>query len=171
MSTSQKEAVVAAVEEILGDSFVSGTTIVKETITSDQLSQLREQILTGILGGTIAYSGDRSDAKAVGRYVNGMIDNHFRKAKELNGGMKYAVKNVTGSRGSRDPQLTALRKLAKGYAAGSPELIRVQQAIVAREAQLLQERNAAKAENKRSETLKKIDVSVLPAELSSLITN
>lgn len=171
MSTSQKAAVVAAVEEILGDSFVSGTTIVKEVITSDQLSSLREQILTGILGGSIAYNGDRSDAKAVSRYVNGMIDNHFRKAKELNGGMKYAVKTVTGSRGSRDPQLTALRKLAKGYAAGSPEFVRIQSAIAAREAQLLQERNAAKAESKRNETLSKIDLAVLPAELSSLITN
>jgi len=171
MSTSQKEAVVAAVEEILGDNFESGVTPVKETITSDQLGQLREQILTGILGGSIAYNGDRSDSKAVSRYVNGMIDNHFRKAKELNGGMKYTVKNTSGSRGSRDPQLTALRKLAKGYAVGSAELARIQSAIASREAQLVQERNAAKAQSKRSETLKKIDASVLPAELSSLITN
>lgn len=171
MSTSQKEAVVEAVEAILGDSFVSGSTIVKETITADQLSQLREHILTGILGGSIAFSGDRSDAKAVGRYVNGMIDNHFRKAKELNGGMKYAVKNTSGSRGSRDPQLTALRKLAKSYTMGSPEFVRIQSAISAREAQLLQERNAAKAQHKRTETLSKIDMAVLPAELSSLITN
>lgn len=171
MSTSQKAAVVAAVEEILGDSFISGSTIVKETITSDQLSQLRESILTGILSGDIAYNGDNSDAKAVSRYVNGMIDNHFRKAKELNGGMKYAVKHTSGSRGSRDPQLTALRKLAKGYTAGSAEFVRIQSAITARELQLTHERNAAKAENKRAETLSKIDVSVLPAELSSLITN
>lgn len=171
MSTSQKAAVVAGVQEILGDSFISGQTRVKEEINQTQLGELREKILSGILGGDIAYNGDRSDAKAVGRYVNGMIDNHFRKAKELNGGLKYAAQHASGSRGSRDPQLTALRKLAKGYSTGSVEYVRIQSAITAREAQLVQERASAKAESKRAETLSKIDMAVLPAELSSLITN
>ena len=135
------------------------------------MADLRETIATGIGSGAIAFSGDTADMKGVRRYVNGMIDNHFRKAKELNGGSKYAAKNTSGARGSRDPQLSALRKLAKSYKPGSAELTRIQGAIAAREAQLTQERNSAKAEQKRATTLKNIDTSVLSPELLGLLNS
>lgn len=171
MSTSQKEAVVSAVAKILGKSFISGSTNVKEIITPEQLTQLRETILKGIQAGTIAYNKDASDEKAVRRYVNGMIDNHFRKAKELNGGTKYAVQTSGSGRGARDPQLSALRKLAKNYESGSAEQQKVLTAINSRETQLAAERQAAAAARKRESTLKNIDTSVLSPELVNLLNN
>ncbi len=170
MSTSQKEAVVTAVATILGKSFIQGSTNVKETITADQLTSLREVIFAGIISGEIAFNKDTSDEKAVRRYVNGMIDNHFRKAKELNGGATYSVKTSGTGRGARDPQLSALRKLSKNYDSGSPEFNKVQSAIAARESQLTADKQAALAEKKRTATLKNIDASSLPPELQSLIS-
>ncbi len=171
MSTSQKEAVVTAVAKILGKSFVAGSTNVKEIITAEQLSQLRETILKGIQSGNIAYNKDASDEKAVRRYVNGMIDNHFRKAKELNGGQKYSVQTNGSGRGARDPQLSALRKLSKNYENDSLEQQKVLTAINGRETQLAAERQQAAALRKRDATLKNIDTSVLSPELVDLLNN
>lgn len=169
MSVSQKEAVVSAVGKILGKSFVVGSTNVKETISGEQLTQLRDTIFTGIQAGDIAYNKDIDDEKTVRRYVNGMIDNHFRKAKELNGGAAYAAKTSNGSRGIRDPQLAALRKLSKNYESGSQEQSKVLSAINSRESQLTQERLQNQASKKREAQLKNIDVIGLPPELADIL--
>jgi hypothetical protein len=167
MSTSQKDAVVNAVTKILGKSFIKGSTNAKETLTEDQLTELRETIFKGVKAGDIAYNKDLSDDKAVRRYVNGMIDNHLRKAKELNGGTKYVVKNA-GSH-SRDPQISALKKLAKNYSDGSAEQTKVLSAISNRESQLSAERQQAVATKKRESAMKNIDTSILPPELQAAL--
>ncbi len=167
MSTSQKEAVVNAVSKILGKSFVKGSTNVKETLTEDQLTELRETIFKGVKSGDITYNKDLADDKAVRRYVNGMIDNHLRKAKELNGGTKYIVKNA-GSH-SRDPQISALKKLAKNYESGSAEQAKVLSAISNRESQLSAERQQAATAKKRETAMKNIDTTVLPPELQAAL--
>jgi hypothetical protein len=41
----------------------------------------------------VEYKKPTADATVVRRYVNGMVDNHLRKAKELNGGTKYTIQN------------------------------------------------------------------------------
>ncbi len=165
----QKDAVVNLVTEILGANFTPGQTVVKDAITQEQLTELRERVLQGITGGTIAFNGDASDLQAVRRYVNGMIQNHFRKAKELNGGGKYQPANP-GS-GRRDPQLSNLKKLLKQYESnGDQEKAgKVLAAIEARNTELEALRKASAADRRRSKAAEGIDTSVLPAELSGIV--
>ena len=164
---SQKTAVVNAVAAVLGSSFEPFETQVKSTLTNEQLEEVRSTVFSGIVGGEIQYNGDTSDEKTLRRYVNGMIDNHFRKAKELNGGNKYAPANP--GRGRRDPQLTSLKKLIKNYSEGTDEFTKVMSAIQLRETQLLEERKASAVARKRSEVLNNIDTSVLPEDLQATL--
>lgn len=169
MSIGQKEAVVNAVQTVLGDAFVSGSTNVKSILNESQLAEIRDIVFSGIKNGTVTFNKDTSDEKALRRYVNGMIDNHFRKSKELNGGSKYSASSTGTGRGSRDAQLTALKKLAKSYAEGSAEQSKVLSAISIREQQLSEERAANAVAKKTARSMKNIDTSVLPAELQNLI--
>lgn len=165
----QKQAVVDAVQQVLGSNFVPGETVVKSVISADELSQVRDLLFNGIQNGTVSYNGDSSDDKALSRYVNGMIQNHFRKAKELNGGSKYTPANP-GS-GRRDEQLTNLKKLLKTYSEGSDEYNKVLTAISNREAELQAERKAATEAKKQQKIVDSIDTSVLPTELAGLVEN
>ncbi len=160
---SQKQAVVNAVVDILGGSFTAGQTNVKSALTTEQLSAVRETVFTGILNGDILFNKETGDHKILHRYVNGMIDNHFRKAKELNGGAKYLPTNP--GKGRRDPQLSALRKLVKQYSEGTAEFVRVSSAISTREVELTEERKVTAAARKRENVLNSIDTSVLPEDL------
>ena len=169
MSTpvSQKTAVVNAVAGILGSSFVLGQTNAKEALSSEQLNEVRETLFNGILNGTVLFNGNTGDQKVLSRYVSGMIDNHFRKAKELNGGVKYSPSNPGKSR--RDPQLSALKKLINSYSEGSEEFERVSGAIQSRESELIEERKSVTASKKRENVLSSIDTSVLPEDLQETL--
>lgn len=161
----QKQAVVNAVAEVLGSSFVSGTTVARDLLTAEQLSSVRESVFSGIMAGSVAFSKPLADSAAVRRYVNGMIDNHLRKASELNGSTKYVA---SGSpRGSRDPQLSTLRKLLKTYEEGSEQYAEVLSAISAREATLASEKAAARSAKRAGN----VDISSLPAELQAMFSS
>lgn len=95
---SQKQAVISAVANELGSSFVSGQTNVRELLTDAQIDSIRSTVLEGVLSGSVTFGKDLTDVKAVKRYINGMIDNHIRKARELNGGNKYVATNSRGPR-------------------------------------------------------------------------
>lgn len=165
----QKEAVVNAVESVLGSNFTSGETVVKNVINKDQLTQVRQQVFDGIKKGNIAYNGDTTNDKELRRYVNGMIQNHFRKAKELNGGNKYVPATTGTSR--RDPQLSNLKKLLKTYEEGSYEHHKILDAIATREAELAEEKKAAAEQRKQQKIIDSIDTSALPEELSNVVEN
>ena len=167
MSTQigQKQAVVNAVAEVLGSTFVSGSTVAREILTSEQLSSIRETVFSGVMSGSVAFGKSLSDEKLVRRYINGMIDNHLRKASELNGSTKYVASSA--ARGSRDPQLATLRKLLKTFEEGSEQYSQVLTAIESREAALTSEKAAARSA-KRSAN---IDISTLPAELQSMFAS
>lgn len=169
MSTpvSQKNAVVNAVSGVLGGSFTSGQTVAKELLTAEQLEEVRTTVFNGILNGDIQFNGDTSDSKTLRRYVNGMIDNHFRKAKELNGGVKYTPANP--GKGRRDPQLSALKQLIKKYDEGTDEFTRVMSAIQVREGELVEERKANTISRKQDALLSGIDTSVLPEDLQQTL--
>lgn len=165
----QKQAVVNAVSSVLGANFQKGSTVVRDVISTSELESVRSQVLDGIQNGTIAYTGDSSDDKKLRRYVNGMIQNHFRKAKELNGGSKYAPSNP-GS-GRRDAQLSNLKKLLKQYDENSPEFQKVTEAIATREAEISEEKKAAAAARKQEKLASSIDTSLLPPELAEAVEN
>ena len=130
----QKKAVIKSITNILGADLLK-TTNAKSVITAIQLKKVRSEILNGILNKEIDYSGDTSDKKKLTRYVNGMIDDHFRKAKELNGGNNYLPKE---SRKIQDKQLDSLKSLYGKMPEGSAGQKKIEAAIMERE-QLLQE--------------------------------
>ena len=164
MSTNQKQAVVNAVTEVLGSDFVVGETLVKDVITADQKATVKASIVEGILDGSIGYSKDNTDAAAVSKYVSGLINNHFRKARELNGGSVYRPTN-TGP--VRDSQLRELNKLLNSgqFEIDSEQYSSIQSSISTRTAELTAAKSAKSAASAKS----KIDMSVLPSHITDLI--
>ena len=157
---TQKTAVVNAVKQILGSSY-DPTRSVSELLTSDQKKTVVDQVTQGIIDGDVAYNKDTGNANAVRTYVSGMVSNHIRKAKELNGGTTYSAQ--AKGRGSRDPKLSALRKLLDTYTPGSTEHQEIQEAITERRAEL----RASLPQRTESKKLN-VDISDLPEDLQEL---
>jgi hypothetical protein len=162
MTTKQVSAVVNAVTEVLGDDFAPGTTVVSEIITDEQKEQVREIVFNGIMDGSVTFKGSTDDADAVRRYVNGMVDNHFRKSKALNGSKSYAPSS-TGSK--RDPQLKELGKLLKTFEPGTENYLKVQGHMEQRSAQLQAERGARAT----SAVRESINKDILPEHLAHMV--
>lgn len=162
---SQKQAVVNEVKSILGSSFNSNLPA-KSQLTSDQLSTIKSNITDGIMNGVITFNKDTSDAKEVTRYVSGMISNHFRKSKELNGGNSYMPQSA--GRGSRDSQISELNKLLKTFKEGSEEHSQVVLAISSRKAELASIKATALKEKRKQKELASIDTNALPTHLQNL---
>lgn len=153
--TSQVGAVVNAVTEVLGDSFVPGTTVVSEAITEDQKQAVRDIVIQGIVNGTVECKKDTSNEREFLRYVNGMINNHFMKSKKLNGGTTYKPK----TKGTpRDATLKELTKYLKTQTPGSTEYQNTVAAIQQRKTEL-------------SQVAGGIDTSVAPQEVQNLVNN
>lgn len=164
MTIKQKDAVVNAVVEILGDDFTPFNTVVSEVITADQKRAVREIVFNGILDGGVAYTKDISDESAVKKYVSGLVNNHFRKAKDLNGGSSYAP---TGTGATRDSQLRELNKLLSTYETGSEQYASIQGAVATRQAEL----SAAKAAQTTAKQAAKVDMSVIPNHILELLNS
>lgn len=162
----QKQAVINAVAEAMGTAFLPNSTVVKDTITADQLHAVREAVLEGIIDGKVTYSKALGDVAALRRYVNGMVDNHFRKAPELNGNTTYAA-STEGSPRGRSSQLGALKKLSETFKPGTEQYTAVQNAIAQVETSI----EEAKKDVERKKNTKNIDLSVLPPELQELATS
>lgn len=163
MAKKQKEAVVEAIISVLGDSFQPNSTIVKDVITSEQKSEIRDIIFNGILSGEIGYNKDLTNESEVRKYTNGLIDNHIRRAKELNGGTVYKPSRE-GTK--RDAQLKELNKLLNSgrFQEGSEEYIAISSHIQTRKSQIAAERaNGAPAAP--------VDVDMLPANLRGLVVS
>lgn len=160
----QKEAVVAAVTTVLGEGFTLGTTIVKDAVSKDQKTEIRAIVLGGILDGTVGFGGNLEDEKVVSRYVNSMIDNHFRKAKELNGGSPYRPAS-TGTR--RDDQLRELNKLLRKFPEGTDEYGQILEHIEVRNGQL----DEIRAQKRSAASIGTINADVLPQHLRNLVDN
>jgi len=162
MSTKQVQAVINAVTAVLGDQFIPNSTSVLSSITKEQKEEIREAVLNGVFSGEVVYNGSTVDAAAVKRYVNGMVDNHLRKSKILNGGSTY---KPSGKGSKRDPQLRELSKLLKTFEPGSDNYANVQTSISTRNSQLLAEKNQKSVANVRAS----IDTSVLPDNLAAML--
>ena len=165
MSITQKEAVVNQVKSILGSNF-DESIAAKDQLTDDQLKTIKANITAGIVNGTIDFKKETTDEKEISRYVSGMVSNHLRKAKELNGGGTY-VPQSTG-RGSRDPQISELNKLLKTYDENSNEYSQIMTAIEERKNELVAERASAAKERRKAKELDSIDMDALPEGLKDL---
>ena len=164
-TVSQKQSVVDAVTKVLGSSF-SSTTPARDQLSDDQLSQVKAFVTAAIISGGVEYSKDITDEKEVSKYVSGMVSNHLRKAKELNGGSTYAPQST--GRGSRDAQISELNKLLKTYSEGSAEYGQILDAISSRKAELASEKAETFKEKKKVKELSSINMEALPENLRSL---
>lgn len=165
MALTQKEAVVTAVQSVLGSDYDTSIPAM-EQLSKEQVSEVKNSIFSQIKDGAVSFNKDTDDDNELMRYVNGMVSNHFRKAKELNGGVKYSPK--TTGRGSRDPQLSNLTQLLKRFEEGSDEFTKVDTAISTRRDELADERAIIAKERRKTTQAKKIDLSALPPELQDL---
>lgn len=103
----QVDAVYAAVVSVTGFKGEG-----KCELSSEQKKLVSLALVEGFMSGKIEYSGELSEEKIV-KYVPGLINNHLRKDKRLNGGVKYEAKNPGSRSGQGDEQLTAMRNLLK----------------------------------------------------------
>lgn len=107
----QNDAVFGAVCSVLGaDGFDSAVVLSK-----DQNNQVVEMVTEGIINGEVDFSdGAREKYNTrplVRKYVVGMVNNHLRKDKRLNGDTVYVAKNPGSRTGSGDPVLKSLKSL------------------------------------------------------------
>lgn len=162
MTIKQVQAVINAVEDVLGEDFVAGETNALEVLTKEQKSAVQEIVLNGVLNGSVTFSKSTDDVEEVKRYVNGMVDNHLRRSKVLNGGTTY---KSSGKGSKKDPQLRELNKLLNTLEPGTEKYNQVQQHISARQTQIQAERTQRQAAQVRAS----IDTSVLPENLANML--
>jgi len=119
-------------------------------------------VTEGILSGNVDFSTEAStkhDTEAkVRSYTSGMVNNHLRKDKRLNGGEKYEAANPGSRTGVSDPGLRALKTL-RSTLTSEEDITSVDEAIAERIEQL----QAAKAKPA------KIDINALPEEFRHLV--
>jgi len=106
---SQKEAVFAAITEVLGN--FSGSA----ELSTEQRKEVISSIMSGFASGTVELSNEArfkydTDAK-LKSYTQGLVSNWIRKDVRLNGGSKYETKNPGSRAGSGDDTVKALRAL------------------------------------------------------------
>jgi hypothetical protein len=105
----QVDAVYAAVVSITGFNPESGPC----SLTDEQKAMVRMSLLEGFRQGKIDFNGDfnSEEEKYQKSYVSGLLNNHLRKDKRLNGGVKYEAKNPGSRTGQGDATLKAMRAL------------------------------------------------------------
>ena len=156
----QNDAVFHAVCGALGqDSFDLAVELTKEE--RDNVVQI---VTSGILSGKVDFTASAkakydTDAKVKG-YVGGMVSNHLRKDKRLNGGAKFEVKNPGSRSGAGDDQLKALKAL-RSTLSDADAITEIDAAIFSRTAEL----NSAKVAKK----VKTINLDALPEALRHLV--
>jgi hypothetical protein len=135
----QNDAVFQAVCSVLNVDGFDGAV----ELTKDQRESVVMMVAEGIIGGKVDFSAEaraKHDTPAkIKSYTVGMVSNHLRKDKRLNGDVKYEIKNP-GSRAKKDEMITALKLLQAQYDNGSDPWHEIEAAIADRETQL----NAAK---------------------------
>lgn len=84
---TQKQAVVRLVKAKLGTNYDPAQSC-REKLSKEDVESIRQDVVAGIKGGTITFKGQIGTDAQLSRYVIGMITNHLRKTRELNGGKK-----------------------------------------------------------------------------------
>lgn len=154
----QNDAVFQAVCQVLGADGFDGAVELGE----NERKEVVTIVTAGILSGHVDFSAEarsKYDTESkVRTYVVGMVSNHLRKDKRMNGGVKYETRNPGSRAGSGDDTLRALKALRSTLTSDS-DIAQIDEAINAR----MQELQAAKA--------KKIEINVeaLPAEFRHLV--
>lgn len=107
MSTKQKDAVFAAVCDVMGSTEFSEAV----ELSKEQRATVQGALIAGFQAGEIAYQGDAADTTKLTSYVSGLVSNWLRKDKRLNGNVAYVAKNPGTRTGAGDEALKAMRTL------------------------------------------------------------
>lgn len=160
----QRDAVYNAVTSVLSDNdihFEDGMNAT-DLLTKEFRSSVHTIVTEGFSSGSIEFAdtpanqAKLADPSKLSSYVSGLISNWFRKDMRLNGNVKYTPKNPGSRVGSTDPQLKALRQLAKQFSGvDETKFTKIQGEIDIRVAAIQAERAKKVA----------IDYSVLPTDL------
>jgi len=158
MKLSQKEAVYTTTMNVLNDMGIefAGNT---DVCTDEARNAVLDILCEGFQDGKFELEDTESNREKLANqpklraYVSGLVSNWFRKDTRLNGGVAYVAKNPGSRAGSTDPEIKALRILAKNYDEGSTEHATIQSAI----AEKLAEIKASKAPQ--------VDVSMISPEI------
>lgn len=114
MGMKQSEAVLLYVKALLGDQYQAGVAI-KSYITDQQADEVIDAVTQSIKDGetdmSVLAREKHNDDKKLRKYVSGMVDNWFRKGKDLNGGVKYEAKNPGSRAGSANPEIKVSKQL------------------------------------------------------------
>jgi len=157
----QVDAVIAAVMQVKPD-FKQYSDKGLEVIVDDLRQEVSTIVTAGIIDGTVSYSKDKNDYKAVADYVPGMVSNWLRRSKVLNGNMAPSVKNPGSRIGANDAKLKTLRELRKTQI--EPEILsEIDKYIKARLKELKQQKTTKQKSN--------INFDVLPADLREKLKN
>ena len=160
----QKDAVYNAATSVLSDEgihFEDGMNV-SELLTKELRSSVHAIVTEGFTTGNIEFAdtpenqAKLADSAKLSSDVSGLISNWFRKDTRLNGDTKYTPKNPGSRVGSTDPQLKALRQLAKQFDGVDTEKFEKITSEINSRVSLIQAEKAKKVE---------IDYSVLPADL------
>lgn len=107
----QNDAVFQAVCQVLGQTNFDQAVI----LTTDQRKQVIEIVSKGICEKKVDFSTEASEKYStfdkVKTYTSGMVSNHLRKDKRLNGNTKYEAKNPGSRTGQGDEMLKNLKAL------------------------------------------------------------
>jgi hypothetical protein len=126
MSMKQNDAVFMSVCSVLGANSFDGAV----KLTKEQNARVVEMVTEGLMNGEVAFS-DEAKAKhntreLVRKYTVGMVNNHLRKDKRLNGGIVYEAKNPGSRAGAGDEVLKNLKRLYAVAPAEAKELIQAE---------------------------------------------
>jgi len=155
---SQKQAVIDATKRVMGSTYDSATAVT-DVLTKDEVNEIKKLVFDGIATGNVIYNKEFSEVETK-KYVSGMVSNHFRKAKELNGGSSY--KPTISRKVKSDDTLTTLNIMLNKCVDGTDEHAKVVEAINTRKGEI------AAAKNKNTYD---IDVTVLPDDLKAVISS
>jgi hypothetical protein len=127
----QNDAVFQAVCEVLGTSSFSEAV----ELTKEQRESVVGIVADGLFNGAVDFSTEAkvkyNTAAKIRSYTSGLVSNHLRKDKRLNGDTKYEAKNPGSRAGSGDAQLKALKAL-KSTVTDETTLSEIDEAIASR---------------------------------------
>ena len=154
----QNEAVFQAVCSVLNSTSFDGAV----KLTKDEQANVVSIVTQGIMTEDVDFSTEarskhNTEAK-VKTYTIGMVNNHLRKDKRLNGGEKYETKNPGSRTGVGDSQLKALKAL-RSTITDSSQLSSIDEAIANRVSDL----------NLQKTKTAVIDINALPEEFRHLV--
>ena len=165
---NQREAVYSATKSVLKDatvSFEDGNNI-NTVMTEDFRKRIHAIVVSAFKEGKVEFKATASnDSKLANEselssYVSGLISNWFRKDKRFNGNTTYSAKNPGSRAGQGDPQLKALRQLAKQFSGVDEAKAKEINAHIEARIKVVGAEKAKKID---------IDLSQIPAELKTTL--